>query len=162
MSPIRPRNPVRPLAIWIGGQPWLPRHAGWIPKLDLLVRRITFGRFGLLAFAGLPQVFLTVAGRTSGVLRTTPLLCTPEGDGWLVVGSNWGQDKPPAWVGNLLAAQTAEVEFKGRRTTVVPTRLSGADRAAAWERALEVWPNYARYERRTDRELLVFRLSPVR
>lgn len=154
-------NPLRPVAIWIGGRPWLPRHAVWIPKVDLLVRRLTFGRLGLLAFAGLPQLFLTVAGRKSGALRTTPLLCAPDGDGWLVIGSNWGQEKPPAWVGNLLAASTAEVEFRGRRTTVVPTRLEGDERAAAWARALEVWPNYTKYQQRVERELLVFRLTPA-
>lgn len=152
-------HPIRPLAVWIGGRPWLPRHAAWIPKLDLLVRRLTLGRLGLLAFAGLPQLFLTVAGRKSGTLRTTPLLCAPVDGGWLVAGSNWGQPKPPAWVGNLLAADTAQVSYGGRRAVVVPTLLEGPDRDTAWARLLEVWPNYTTYERRTDRKIKVFLLT---
>lgn len=154
-------HPIRPLAVWIGARPWLPRHAGWIPKLDLLVRRLTFTRLGLLAFAGLPQLFLTVPGRRSGAQRTTPLLCAPVDDGWLVAGSNWGQPKPPAWVGNLVAVDTAQVAYGGRTVTVAPRELDGAERDAAWRTLNQVWPNYATYEQRTDRRIRVFLLTPT-
>lgn len=155
-------NPLRVLAIWLGGRPWLPRVGGrWIPKLDRLLGRLARGRLTLLTLAGIPELFLIVPGRSSGILRTTPLLCVPlEGAGWLVAGSNWGQPKSPAWLGNLLAADTAEVEYRGRRTVCSPTLLSGDERAEAWANMLRVWPNYAKYAERTDREIAVVRLSP--
>lgn len=156
-------NPVRLMAIWLGGKPWLPKYFGaWIPRFDRLLRRITFGRFSVMTMTGIPELFLTVAGRKTGILRTTPLLCVPQdGGGWLVAGSNWGQEKPPAWLGNLLAAETAEVDFRGRRTTVVPRRLEGEERAAAWAQMNEVWPNFTKYAERTDREIQVVRLTPA-
>jgi deazaflavin-dependent oxidoreductase (nitroreductase family) len=158
---MRVGNPIRPVAVWLGGRAWLPRFAPYIVRLDMLIRRLSGGRISLLWFAGLPELFLTVAGRKSGLPRTTPLLCAPHEGGWLVAGSNWGQEKPPAWVGNLDAAETATVEFQGRETTVAPRRTQGAERAELWSVMLKVWPNYDKYALRTDREIQIFRLTPV-
>ena len=125
-------HPTRWLAVLLGGQPWLPRFGRQIVGLDQLLRRLTRGfAVTLLTFAGLPQVFLTVAGRRSGVARTTPLLCVPDRGSWLVAGTNWGGPKPPMWVANLRAADTAVVEFKARDTTVRADELTGADRDEA-------------------------------
>lgn len=153
-------HPTRWLAVRIGGQPWLPRCAPYIVKVDLLLRRLTGGRITLLSFAGLPELFLTVAGRRSGTPRTTPLLCVPSDGTWLVAGSNWGGPKAPQWVGNLIAADSATVGFHGRDTVVSASLLLGDERATAWREMLELWPNYAKYASRTDREIPVFRLTP--
>jgi deazaflavin-dependent oxidoreductase (nitroreductase family) len=156
-------NPVRLMAVWMGGKPWLPKYFGsWIPKFDRLLRKLTFGRFSVMTLTGIPEMFLTVAGRKTGILRTTPLLCVPQdGGGWLVAGSNWGQEKPPAWLGNVLAAETVEIDFHGRRTTAVPRRLEGEERAAAWQQLNGIWPNFEKYATRTDREIQVVRLTPA-
>jgi deazaflavin-dependent oxidoreductase (nitroreductase family) len=153
-------NPVRWLAIRIGRQPWLHRYAKLIVGTDVLIQRLTRGRFNLLTLAGLPEVTLTVAGRRSGVPRTTPLLCVPHGSGWLVAGTNWGGPTMPAWVHNLAAADTASVVFKGRTSTVTPRRVEGTERAEKWHLMLQTWPNYATYAERTDREIPVFFLAP--
>ena len=153
-------NPVRWLAIRIGGQPWLPRFAKYIVGFDVFLQRITRGRFTLLTLAGLPEIMLTVAGRKSGLPRSTPLLCVPHDGGWLVAGSNWGAPEPPAWVGNLDAASEATVTHRGRPVTVRPRRLGGEERAAYWEVMLATWPNYAKYAERTDREIPIFFLAP--
>lgn len=153
-------HPTRWLAVRVGGQPWLPRFAPAIVRLDLLLRRLSAGRVTLLGFAGLPELFLTVSGRRSGLPRTTPLLCVPRGGSWLVAGSNWGGPRPPLWVGNLVAAGVATVEFKGHDTAVTARLLEGTERASAWAEMLRVWPNYAKYAARTEREIPVFELSP--
>ena len=154
-------NPVRWLAVRVGRQPWLPKFAKYIVGLDVFIQRVTRGRLTLLSMAGLPEIMLTVSGRKSGVPRSTPLLCVLHEDGWLVAGSNWGAPKPPAWVANLDAADTAKVRFRGRTSTVTPRRIEGAERAAYWRVMLETWPNYAKYAERTDREIPVFLLTPV-
>ena len=153
-------NPMRWLAIRLGGQPWLPKFARYIVGLDRLIQRLTRGRVTLLTLTGLPELMLTVAGRKSGLPRSTPLLCVPHEGDWLVAGSNWGQAKPPAWVGNLRAASEARVTFHGHETLVVPRQTEGAERAELWSVMLRTWPNYAKYAERTDREIPVFRLSP--
>src|SRR5262245_3968382 len=105
-------NPLRWTAIKLGAQPWLPRFAKPIVGMDKAVQGLTRGRIDLLTFAGLPEILLQVPGRKTGILRSTPLLCVPHGDGWLVAGSNWGAPEPPAWVGNLLAADEPLVTFR--------------------------------------------------
>jgi deazaflavin-dependent oxidoreductase (nitroreductase family) len=154
-------NPLRPVAVKLGSQPWLPRFAPAIVGLDKGLQRVTRGRLTLLDLAGLPELMLTVRGRKSGIERSVPLLCTPHDGGWLVAGSNWGGPKPPMWVANLLAADTAEVTYGGRRTTVRAVLLEGADRARAWQVLLSTWPNYDKYAERTDREIKVFHLRPI-
>lgn len=153
-------NPFRWLAIRLGGQAWLPRFAPFIVGLDRWIQRVTRGRITLLTLTGLPELMLTVAGRKSGLPRSTPLLCVPHEGDWLVAGSNWGQPKPPVWVGNLSAAAEARVSFHGHETIVVPRLAQGAERAELWSVMLRTWPNYAKYAQRTDREIPVFRLTP--
>lgn len=145
----------------LGGQPWLPPYSAYIVKVDLFIRRLTAGRLSLLSLAGLPELFLTVVGRKSGIPRTTPLLCVPRDGYWLVAGSNWGQPKPPLWVGNLVSAGGATVEVHGATTPVTARLLTDAEREQAWRSMLDVWPNYATYAARTDREIPVFALTPA-
>jgi len=111
--------------------------------------------------AGLPSLALTVPGRKSGVLRTTPLLCVPYEGGWLVAGSFFGNPKPPVWVANLRAASKATVMSKGTEHQVTWRELEGADRDRAWATMNDLWPNYDRYEERAGRVIPVFHLVPV-
>lgn len=153
-------NPMRWMALRIGAQPWLPRFARLIVGLDRTLQWLTRGRVDLLTFAGLPEITLQVPGRRTGIRRSTPLLCVPHEDGWLVAGSNWGAPEPPAWVGNLRAADEPLVTFKGRTVAADARLLVGPERDELWVLMLETWPNYQKYAERTDRELPVFLLTP--
>jgi deazaflavin-dependent oxidoreductase (nitroreductase family) len=153
-------TPLRPLAIWLGGQPWLPRFARYIVGLDRLLRRLSRGRVTLPGLAGLYSLLLTTTGRRSGLARSTPLLCVPHRGRWLVAASNWGGPTRPAWALNLLAHPDATVSV-GREVRPVRARLvEGAERAELWAHMLRVWPNYAKYAERTSREIPVFVLEP--
>ena len=154
-------NPLRPLAIWIGGRAWLPGYAKHIVAFDMMLRRGSRGRGGLPALGSLPGMLLAVAGRRGGSERTKPLLCVPFDGGWYVVGSNWGAPKPPVWALNLASAERARVTYRRREHEVVPRRLEGEERAAAWQVCVRTWPNYDKYALRTDRELALFELRPV-
>ena len=151
---------LTPLAIRIGAIPWMPKLLPQVVWVDRNLHRVTGGRVTILDIAGLPNLNLTVKGRKSGVERTTPLLCVPDGDTILIAGSYFGGPKMPLWVGNLRAAEgAATVEFDKLKFAVRATELSGEDRAAAWRTMLKTWPNYAKYEERTDRLIPVFRLT---
>lgn len=150
---------LTPLAIRIGAIPWMPRLLPQIVWTDRLLQRLTRGRVTILDIAGLPNLTLTVVGRRSGLPRSTPLLCVPDGETWLIAGSYFGGPDMPLWVGNLRAAGQAEVVVRGRRVPVVATELTGEDRAVAWRVMLRTWPNFAKYEERTDRVIPVFRLT---
>ena len=127
------------------GQVPAPGHAGPGDVLDI---------------AGLPGIYLTVRGRKSGIERTSPLMCVPDGGTWLIAGSYFGGPKTPLWVGNLRAAEgEATIEYRSDRFAVRATELEGDDRAAAWQTMLKAWPNYAKYEKTTGRLIPVFRLA---
>ena len=151
---------LTPLAIRIGAIPWMPKLLPQVVWLDRNLHRASGGRVTVLNIAGLPNLNLTVKGKKSGIERTTPLLCVPDGDTILIAGSYFGGPKTPLWVGNLRAAGgAATVEFEKQTFPVTATELEGEDRAAAWQTMLKTWPNYARYEQRTDRLIPVFRLT---
>ena len=150
-----------PLAVRIGALPWLPNHLPKIVKVDEAIQKVTRGRFTLLSLAGLPSLTLTVPGRKSGIPRSTPLLTTPLEDGWVIAGSYFGGPKMPLWVGNLRATETATIRFKGKDHTVSWREVEGEERARIWQRMLATWPNYALYEKKTDRLIPVFVLTPL-
>jgi deazaflavin-dependent oxidoreductase (nitroreductase family) len=151
---------LTPVAIRIGAIPWMPRLLPQIMWVDQLIRRLTRGRLTLLDIAGLPNLVLTVLGRKSGTPRTLPLLCVPYGDDILIAGSNFGSPKEPIWVKNVEANPEVTVRFRRRTTPMVARHLEGDERAAAWSHMLQTWPNFARYEQRTDRRIKVFLLTP--
>lgn len=153
---------LTPVAVKLGSIPWMPRLLPQIVACDAVLHRLSGGKLGLLDLGDLPNVVLEVVGRRSGETRRSPLLAVPAGEGkWLIAGSYFGDARMPAWVLNLRAADTAQVIVKGVATTVTARELSGDERADAWARMLKVWPNYARYEARTERVIPVFLLEPV-
>ncbi|WP_236047489.1 nitroreductase family deazaflavin-dependent oxidoreductase [Streptacidiphilus fuscans] len=131
-----------------------------VPRLDKAVHRLSGGKFMLSQWM-LPSLFLTTTGRKSGEPRTTPLACMPREDGtFLVVGSNFGRTSHPAWTGNLLADAEATVEHRGRTSAVRARMLEGDEREAAWSALLRMWPPYAQYQARVERQIRVFQLEP--
>ena len=132
------------------------------PRADLLLQRLTGGRLSVVGMLGSPMLILHTVGRRSGLPRATPLLCTKTDAGFIVVGSNWGQAGQPAWALNLRAEPAAEVEVRGRRRPITGRVLEGAERAAAWDLMVELWPSFDDYVVRADgRELWVFLLEPA-
>jgi deazaflavin-dependent oxidoreductase (nitroreductase family) len=151
---------LTPLAVKIGAVPWMPKLLPQIEKWDVRLQRVSKGRLSALDIAGLPNVNLIVPGRKSGVLRSTVLLCVPQDDGWLIAGSYFGDKRMPVWVLNLRACETAEIVYRRRKIPVVWREVTGTERDEAWQRMLAVWPNFAVYERRTERLIPVFYLTP--
>jgi deazaflavin-dependent oxidoreductase (nitroreductase family) len=109
---------------------------------------------------GLPSLLLTTTGRRTGEPRTQPLLYLTDGDGIVVLGSNWGQQHHPAWSANLLANPEATVSLGGETFPVRATLATGAERDRLWRTVLEVWPPFATYEKRASgRQIRIFRLE---
>lgn len=154
-----------PLAVRIGGLAWLPRFLPQITAIDKFLQRITRGHLSLLRLAGLPSMMLTVEGRKSGVARTTPVLCVPYRNGFLVAGSNFGGAKAPVWVLNVRAAeqrsQTVTISVDRNTQQAVPREITGTEREQVWTHMLRTWPNYAKYAERTDRLIPVFLFEPA-
>ena len=146
----------------IGAIPWMPRLLPQITWLDRMIQRLTRGRLTILDIAGLPNLMLTVIGRKSGIPRRTPLLCVPYGDDILIAGSNFGGPKEPMWVKNIQANPEVTVRFRRRERAMVARLIDGDERAEAWTHMVKTWPNFARYEQRTNRRIKVFLLTAER
>ncbi|ACY97393.1 MULTISPECIES: nitroreductase family deazaflavin-dependent oxidoreductase [Thermomonospora] len=145
----------------ISGAAWFAKVGPKIvPPLDRALHRVSGGRL-MLGQLLVPSLVLTTIGSVSGRPRQVPLACMPEPDGgWIVVGSNFGREKHPAWTTNLLKEPKATVVFQGRTVPVTAHLLDEAERDRIWPRLLQVWPVYARYAERVERQLRIFRLVP--
>ena len=128
-------------------------------KLNVPVYRLSGGRIGGKVGNG-PVLLLTTIGRKSGQQRTAPVLYLADGERFVVINTNAGNEKTPAWSLNLRANPEAEVEV-GRRRVPVRARLAeGEERADLWRRHMEQYEGWDFYESHLDREVGVFVLEP--
>ncbi|MBG6138162.1 nitroreductase family deazaflavin-dependent oxidoreductase [Longispora fulva] len=144
----------------LGHQRWFAWMGRQLVPVDTVITKWSKGRLMILGKPDLPSLLITTTGQRSGQPRTNPLLYAPDGDGYVVVGSNWGQEKHPAWSGNLLAHPEATVEIRGARSTVTATMATGAEYERLWGLVTKVWPAYDSYAERAGRKIRIFRLVP--
>ena len=111
---------------------------------------------------GFPLCYLTVNGRHSGLPRTVPLLHVADGDRVVLIASNWGRARHPAWALNLDAAGGAEITVAGRARRMCVHRATAEERDRYWGEAVALWPGYEGYRRRARREIRVYVLDPLR
>ena len=103
----------------------------------------------------MPVLLLTTRGRRSGEARTIALQYLPLGDGFVVIASNAGEERHPAWWLNLLAQANASVSIRGSTSGVRAREALGDERASLLARFVEIDDAYAKYERRTSRRIPV-------
>jgi len=109
-----------------------------------------------------PILLLTTTGRRTGEARTTPLLYMPDGDDFVVVGSNGGRDQPPAWLLNLRALPAATVQVRRQRFQATAEVLDEAARQGLWPRLTDHYEGWSYYQTLTERDIPVVRLRPAR
>jgi deazaflavin-dependent oxidoreductase (nitroreductase family) len=109
-----------------------------------------------------PSLLLTTIGRKSGQKYVFPLFYRENGTGgYIIVASKGGAPAHPQWYLNLVAHPEVEVQVGTKKLKAKARTVSGAERARLWEKALEFWPPYADYAKKTDREIPVVVLEPV-
>jgi deazaflavin-dependent oxidoreductase (nitroreductase family) len=118
------------------------------------------GRIGA-RMAGRDMLLLTTPGRRSGEPRTLPLAYLADGDALVIVASNAGQSRHPAWFHNLRAEPHARVRV-GREVYDVRAEVAdAAERGRLWPLLTAYNPPYAAYERKTERTIPVLLLRPM-
>ena len=100
-------------------------------------------------------LLLFTKGRKSGEERINALIFQPDGDDYLIVASRGGTDAPPAWYLNLEADPEVEVQVKGDRFKAHARIADDAEKPRMWEKMVEAWPDYDRYQEKTDRTIPV-------
>jgi deazaflavin-dependent oxidoreductase (nitroreductase family) len=138
-------------------------RGGKLPRAAIAMMGVMPGLYRLLGGRAMGRTLvLTTIGARTGYKRDAHLTAFPEGDGWLVVASKGGDATHPAWFVNMARhPDQVWVQVGRRKVRVKPETLKGAARAAAWKRIVAEFSNYGDYERKTDREIPVIRLTPV-
>jgi F420H(2)-dependent quinone reductase len=111
--------------------------------------------------SGRPVIILTSVGAKTGKIRKTPLMRVEHDGEYAVVASLGGAPKNPVWYYNLTANPLVELQDHAVKKEYQAREVSGAERAAWWERAVATWPDYASYAEKTTRTIPVFVLTPI-
>ncbi len=109
---------------------------------------------------GMPVVIVTSLGAKSGKIRKTPLMRVEHDGRYLLVASQGGAPNHPTWYFNLVNHPEVEVQDCAVKQDMTVRELSGDEKSVWWERAVEAFPDYADYQRKTDREIPVFLAEP--
>ena len=137
---------------------YAPSPEGWV-RTQVATYEESGGTKGTTQ-QGVPCVVLWTRGRSSGKVRKNPLMRVEHDGAWAVVASNGGAVEHPQWFQNLLADPDVTLQDGPAVVDVGARVVEGDERAAWWQRAVAVFPNYAEYQARTDRQIPVLVASP--
>ena len=122
--------------------------------------RASGGRIGG-TYGGAPVLLLHHVGRRSGQDRVSPLIYLRDGADFVIVASKGGSHKHPMWWLNLREMPQTTVDVDGERHRVTVRQASSEEKAEIWPRLVEIYPSYADYQARSNRDIPVIKLSPA-
>jgi deazaflavin-dependent oxidoreductase (nitroreductase family) len=108
----------------------------------------------------LPVIILTTLGAKSGKVRKTPLMRVEDSGQYAVVASLGGAPKNPVWYYNVKSHPEVELQDGPVKQDMVAREVTGEERDKWWEIAVRTFPPYAGYQKKTEREIPVFVLTP--
>ena len=127
-------------------------------RMHVRLYRLTGGRFvGRVGKA--PILLLTTTGRRSGEPRTAPLLYLRDGDQLAIVASFGGHPKHPVWYLNLSANPEVQIQVGRERFAATASTANAEERKRLWPLFVEMYPGYAGYQRKTEREIPIVLLT---
>jgi F420H(2)-dependent quinone reductase len=131
--------------------------------VDRFVIRASGGRFtsGVGTTWGGKICLLTTTGAKTGKTRTVPLLVTEVGEDVIVIASQGGAPRSPAWYYNLKKTPECVVELRGERTNRRAREAAAEERERLWAAARAIYPGYDAYQARTTRTIPVMVLERV-
>ncbi|MGL4340016.1 MAG: nitroreductase family deazaflavin-dependent oxidoreductase [Rhodoglobus sp.] len=109
---------------------------------------------------GMPIIVLTTVGAKSGKLRKTALMRVEHDGEYAVVASLGGAPKHPVWYFNIVAQPHVELQDGPNKSDYRAREVTGDDKALWWDRAVAAYPPFADYQKKTERTIPVFVLTP--
>ena len=114
------------------------------------------------SFGEAPMILITHKGAKSGKEYVTPLVCSREGDSYVIIASMGGAPTDPQWFRNLRAAPQIQVQVLDRRFAATAHEYVGAERDAVWTDVITARvPGVRRYAAKAGRTIPVALLRPV-
>jgi deazaflavin-dependent oxidoreductase (nitroreductase family) len=132
----------------------------WTGKLNVPLYRLSGGRVGGRVGRA-PVLLLTTTGRKSGQERTAPVVYLEDAGGFVVINTNAGNARKPAWSLNLRANPEAEIEVSRRRHRIRARVAEGEERAELWRKHNAQYSGFDRYAEKLDRDISVIVLEPI-
>jgi deazaflavin-dependent oxidoreductase (nitroreductase family) len=108
------------------------------------------------------MILLYTKGRKTGKIRRTPIVNLPDGDDLIVIASKGGAPRHPEWFLNLEADPQVWVRRKSEVFEAEAEILEGEEHEEIWRRVTDWAPGFQNYQDRTERQIPLIRLSPVR
>ena len=137
------------------------RTAKTLSTIHTIAYRLTGGRVGR-RLVKKDMLLLTTRGKKTGHPHTVPLLYLRDGDNLVVIASWGGRSYHPDWYANLKAHSPATVQVVRKRWEVTAEPMAAGERAQWWPRIVDAHDGYADYQARTNRQIPVVRLRPIR
>jgi len=140
---------------------YVPSPEKWVRDQVELYERSDGTEGTTLRDTGLPVVVVTSLGARSGKIRKTPLMRVEHDGAYALVASQGGAPVHPTWYHNVTKHPLIELQDGPVRQDMRVREVTGEEKAIWWERAVAAFPNYAEYQRRTDREIPLLVAEPV-
>jgi deazaflavin-dependent oxidoreductase (nitroreductase family) len=137
-----------------------PSKSAWARKQAELFEATNGEEAGDLR--GRPIIVLTSVGAKTGKLRKTALMRVEHDGVYAVVASMGGAPKHPVWYYNLKQNPHVELQDCATKGDYTAREVTGDEKTIWWKRAVEAWPDYANYQKKTERQIPVFVLDPIR
>ena len=130
--------------------PWVAKHTREYVESD--------GKKGH-KWRGVHTLVLTTTGRRTGDKRRNALIYGTDGDDYLVVASKGGHKNHPLWYLNLVADPNVQVQVLGEKFKAKARVASPEEKKRLWAKMAKIWPEYDKYQARTDRDIPVIVLE---
>ena len=137
------------------------RFFHFLHDLSISLYRRTRGQVGGRV-QGLPVLLLRTVGRKTGKERITPLGYFMDDGNYVITASNAGRNTDPAWFYNLRTHPRVTMEIKDRQFEAEAEIVVSEKRNMLWSKLIALSPAYAKYAKKTTREIPLVILRPLK
>jgi len=140
---------------------YVPSKAQWVRDQVERFEATDGAEANTLRDSGYPIVVITSRGAKSGNLRKNPVMRVERDGIYIAIASKGGSDDQPEWYFNFLEHPEVDLQDGAVRKTYRVELVEGDERTDLWQHSVDTWPTYAEYQKKTDREIPVFKLTPI-
>ena len=140
---------------------YVPSKAAWVREQVAKFEASNGAEANTLRDTGYPIVVITSRGARSGVLRKNPVMRVERDGVYVAIASKGGADEHPEWYHNFVAHPEVDLQDGPVRKTYTVELLEGEEREDLWQLAVDTWPTYKSYQEKTERQIPVFKLTPI-
>lgn len=133
-----------------------PSTWGWVAEQVEAYETSGGAEANTLRETGIPIIVMTTVGVKSGKVRKVPLMRVEHDGEYALIASKGGDPAHPGWYHNLVAEPHVMVQDGPEPHGYAVRQVTGEERASWWDRGVAVYPPYAEYQEKTDREIPVF------